>query len=262
MDADNPMRAELQDDFSLSSREWLIGGGNGQYQYQHMQPMQSPSIENNAVTMLRKLTKNNRLRNTGFSPLAAPNRPRDRLESPFSSDAILSLGASPSVLPMSGMFGGIDVNGFAFSQEARLLRQDSSGAGRSAALSSERGAASSIAPGWIDSFFSQQQQSLNMAGGEAVSAQPVGFGAQWTRPGTYQEVHRRAVNSNGDAVRQPRSLKRYHEDGYDGEDVTMIGDGVHRSLSTSGDEMSAGSIGASDAHVNKLVRSGVVSNPH
>ncbi|KAJ1641970.1 hypothetical protein LPJ64_006134, partial [Coemansia asiatica] len=124
-----PIHVELQDDLRIPSRGWLTNGNSSvnvvANQYQPAMSMQSPSIENNAVAMLRKLTKSNRLRNAGLSPTTVPNRPRDnRMDSPFSPDAILSLGASPSVLPMSGIFGGIDINGFAFSQEARLARQD------------------------------------------------------------------------------------------------------------------------------------------
>ncbi|KAJ1819633.1 hypothetical protein LPJ75_001143 [Coemansia sp. RSA 2598] len=270
--AEYPMRAEPPEELPLSSRGWLSNGNNSAVggQYQSTMPMQSPSIENNAVAMLRKLTKNNRLRNAGLSPAATPSRStRDRLDSPFSPDAILSLGASPSVLPMSGMFGGIDVNGFAFSQEARLTRQDggnsrSAVAGREVASSSQRGVDYSVGPSWLDTFFSQQQQSLSMAASEAVSAQPVGFGAQWNsgKPSAYLEEQRKMANVNGDVGMFPRSLKRHLEDGYENQDVTMAGNGSHRSLSTSGDEMNVGSAGASDAHVNKLVRSGIMPSSH
>ncbi|KAJ1864910.1 hypothetical protein LPJ73_000160 [Coemansia sp. RSA 2703] len=277
-----PMRIDMPEEFSLMGREWFVNNNSGlsqQQQQQQQQPLQSPSIENNAVTMLRKITKNNRLRNVGWLPSASSRgKVRDRQSSPFSPDMLASFSNSASTVvasqPYEGAGGASD--GFAFGSGMQPMRTDSNNMDQNGSADPLAAVDSSSSTGintvWLASFLSHQQQQQQQQGVQSnlpeggLSSETIGFpipipsnGFGFTDPYSHQIP---AATSNSGS--RPRSLKRHIDGVSDGEDVTMSSvDGTHRSLSGSGDEMQqGGSLGTSDSHVNKLVRSGIAPKPH
>ncbi|KAJ2808863.1 hypothetical protein H4S07_003313, partial [Coemansia furcata] len=102
------MRIAMPEELSLMGREWFINNSSPPQPTAAPlpQPLQSPLMENNAVTMLRKISKNNRQRSVAATtPLAASGgwpavgRGRDDQMSPyFATDG---LGLPPMLPPTS-----------------------------------------------------------------------------------------------------------------------------------------------------------------
>ncbi|KAJ1722101.1 hypothetical protein LPJ53_003433, partial [Coemansia erecta] len=268
-----PMRIDMPEEFSLMGREWFVNNNSGLSQQQQQQPLQSPSIENNAVAMLRKITKNNRLRNVGWLPSASSRgKAYDRQSSPFSPDMLASFGSNAPTAVASGPYGGVGGanDGFVFTSGMQPMRTDSDDMDHSVSTDPLAAVDSTSSTGintvWLASFLSHPQQQQQQQQQNDLPSQSIGFpipvpssGFGFTEPFGHQ-----ILSTANDAGSRPRSLKRHIDGVSDGEDVTMSSvDGTHRSLSGSGDEMQqSNSSGASDSHVNKLVRSGIAPKPH
>ncbi|KAJ2788237.1 hypothetical protein GGI15_000042 [Coemansia interrupta] len=273
-----PMRIDMPEEFSLMGREWFVNNNSGlSQQQQQQQPLQSPSIENNAVAMLRKISKNNRLRNVGWLPSASSrDKVPDRQPSPFSPDMLASFGNSASTIVASGVYGGVDSSnpGFTFTSGMQPMRTDSGDMDRNETTDPLATVDSTSSTGintvWLASFLShqqqQQQQQQNGLSGGTLPSQSIGFPIPVPSNsfGFTESYGHQILPTTSDAGSRPRSLKRHIDGVSDGEDVTMSSvDGAHRSLSGSGDEMQqSSSSGTSDSHVNKLVRSGIAPKPH
>ncbi|KAJ2110980.1 hypothetical protein IW146_005674 [Coemansia sp. RSA 922] len=229
------MRISMPEELSLMGREWFINNSSPPQTTAAAlpQPLQSPLMENNAVTMLRKISKNNRQRSVvATTPLGASGgwsavgRGRDDQMSPyFAAD---SLGLQPLLQQTSP--GDTDEPGF-----ARTLSTDAT-------------TASNINTMLVASFLSpelRQQFLASVSQGEmpAVSSS-VGFAMSPPplHPGLAREV----------AVGRTLSLKR-HLDEAENEDVIMSG-GSRASSRGEGDEHQMSG--------SKYVRASVSSKPH
>ncbi|KAJ2747334.1 hypothetical protein GGI20_000585 [Coemansia sp. BCRC 34301] len=240
------MRIDMPDELSLISRKWFINNSSPPQTMSAAampQPMQSPLMENNAVTMLRKISKSNRQRSVVGTPGAwAVNRGRDDHISPYFAADGLDLQSMHQ--PPQGVAG-------------------SAGLGRE--LLPEPTTTSNINNMWLSSFFpqdpQQQQQFLESISRGDVQAPAASLGFAMPSliiPGPAREL----------AAGRTLSLKR-HLDEAD-EDVVM---GCSRTSSRgtggSGDEhqlpraVATAVVAGGDSSSSKFVRSSMSSTkPH
>ncbi|KAJ2714741.1 hypothetical protein H4R19_001567 [Coemansia spiralis] len=154
-----PARIAVPADLAFLNREWILRNLGVQLaQQQQLQPLlalQPPLAEHNTVSLLRKMSKGNRVRVVGGTPLAmadaAAGRTRDE-QAPYGGTGIAfaaaqSTTSAPQLLPVA---------------------QDTAGLGQTPPAFGPDG--TSINPIWLASFLSQQQQQQQQAAVELVSA--------------------------------------------------------------------------------------------
>ncbi|KAJ2079821.1 hypothetical protein H4R24_003521 [Coemansia sp. RSA 988] len=229
-------RVAMPDELALLNREWLDSNiGNQQMQaiqqqQQQQQSMQSPLIENNAVTMLRKISRNNRTR-VPSGVLQSTNDPRPRDEQAFAPynpttvstfDKHVSNGADLNIGD-NNVSGSQGSNGSASTDFMRSLSIEAN--------------TSLINPVWLASFLAQgQQPALGTLGSEGRS------------------FVQDPISS------RPPSLKRHLDD----EDIMMAdgsGDDTQR-LQRLSDGEHQGAPVTGGMSTNKFVRSDMTTKSH
>ncbi|KAJ2348365.1 hypothetical protein GGH91_001414 [Coemansia sp. RSA 2671] len=233
------MRIAMPEELSLMGREWFINNSSPPQTTAAAlpQPLQSPLMENNAVTMLRKISKNNRQRSgVATTPLGASGgwpaagRGRDDLVSPyFAADG---LGLQP-MLPEPSAEGVAD-----------------QGLGRTA---STEAATSNINTMFLASFLLpelRQQFLEGVSRSEAPAQSSLGFAEPPSHPGLARDF----------AISRTLSLKRHLEEAED-EDVVM--GGSRASSRGEGDEHQMSKMAMTATASSKFVRAGASSSkPH
>ncbi|KAJ2733226.1 hypothetical protein IW152_003225 [Coemansia sp. BCRC 34962] len=234
------MRIAMPEELSLMGREWFINNSSPPQTTAAAlpQPLQSPLMENNAVTMLRKISKNNRQRSgMATTPLGASGgwpavgRGRDDQMSPyFAADG---LGLQP------------------MRQEPSTESVAELGFGRT--LSTEVATTSNINTMFLASFLSpelRQQFLEGVSRGEVQTPSAVGFAGPPSHPGLARDL----------VVSRTLSLKRHLDEAED-EDVVM--GGSRASSQGEGDEHQMSKMAMVASASSKLVRAGVSSSkPH
>ncbi|KAJ2008478.1 hypothetical protein H4R26_000174 [Coemansia thaxteri] len=230
------MRISMPEELSLMGREWFISNSSSSGTPQpppppvslSVQPMQSPLMENNTVTFLRKLSKNNRQRSIGATPVGTRGGREEQLS------PIGGLDPQQQVMP---------------SRDMGLARTPSSDT-------------SSINPVWLASFLAQAQQNqlletLSRGDGQRLN----GF----TAPG--QQIHetvgisrvlslKRHLDEFGDGLTDDDVVMA-------GSGTSSRGAGSHRSHSASGDEHQMPRSAATAAGASaKFVRASISSKHH
>ncbi|KAJ2451429.1 hypothetical protein EV183_003610 [Coemansia sp. RSA 2336] len=232
------MRMAVPDGLTPMNQDWLMGNmkepvrqAEQQQQQQQQQLLQSPPLaENNAVAMLRRISRSNRARIVGGSSVGVGDfgaRPKDE-------PAFTPYG--PSGIPEmqnSGSAAGGD------SSSSSLLRT----------LSTESNPISSV---WLATFLAQQQQQQQQFLA-TTAASTASLGA----------MHHMDESSSADSNR-PVSLKRHHEDDDDYGDISMgsaSSDGSQHSISASSSDRQGKPV-TGGVNANKFVRSGLARKSH
>ncbi|KAJ2618124.1 hypothetical protein H4S08_000048 [Coemansia sp. RSA 1365] len=232
--ADNtsPWTGAMPDELAMLNREWLrssIGNQQTQAIQQQQQQIQSPLIEGNAVTMLRKISRNNRTRvaNGALQNTSDP-RGRDELAfTPYGPTPVSTFdkrvaGDAGRSIGNNDMTNAPDSNGSASTEIIRSLSIESN--------------TSSINPIWLASFLAQGEQS-----GFALDKEGKSF-------------------DQNPLANRPPSLKRHLDD----EDVMMgngSGDDAQRPQRFSDGEHQGAAV-TGGMSTNKFVRSGMTTKSH
>ncbi|KAJ1734763.1 hypothetical protein LPJ61_000903 [Coemansia biformis] len=242
-------RIPLPTDMELLSREWMIRNLGGQLMQQQQQQsplplVQSPMMENNIVSFLRKISKNNRVRVAGGTPLGVGDTSAGRARD---EQVPTGYGAGMSIAVGGAIPGGGGGQALADPQLMAVQGGDAgSGFGRLLTIEPN---GTAINPIWLASFLAQEQQQ------------------QHDQQHQQQSISIQAAAELAPTIgTRPASLKRHHhEDDYGGDgDVVMSGncsDGSARSPGVSGSDRQGAPV-TGGVSANKFVRSGVLSKPH
>ncbi|KAJ2086685.1 hypothetical protein IW140_005761 [Coemansia sp. RSA 1813] len=263
--------SEPLEDLAMFNRGLVVNNSGG-YPQQRQQPaLQSPPIENNAVSMLRKMSRNNKPRgivldsslgiNNGESSSTVDSAYRSRnyqqFMSALSSNAMSAFG---STVEQAGSNNGV---GFGD------LQQMSGGDGATMDVSSlPRSVAgeanvSSISTTWLASFLAQNQQQQQQQQQQQTTMQVnVSSPPAYLSPYSGNALIRLQPTDTEPIVRQP-SLKRHLDDDED-SDVVMRSsskDRSRQSMNVSEDEYSDGKSMPKSSSTHKFVRPNVASKP-
>ncbi|KAJ2323182.1 negative regulation of erythrocyte differentiation [Coemansia sp. RSA 2702] len=191
------MRATMPDELSLMGREWFTSNFSGPSEQQQQQPvLQSPPLENNVVSMLRKISKGNRARATPLAVADIGARPKNEQQQAFtpygpSSELALNATIDESVsgdAPSSGLM--------------RTLSVESN--------------TSSINPIWLASFLAQDQRGQPAAN---TTAQMAGS----SRPASLKRHLDEDVSMNGSSSSNDGSPRPMSASGSERSGAPMTG---------------------------------------
>ncbi|KAJ2659314.1 hypothetical protein IWW48_003557 [Coemansia sp. RSA 1200] len=239
---------------------------------QQQQPLQSPPIENNAVSMLRKMSKNNKPRgivstsnigiNGGDSSNAADSMYRFRSNQQQIMSAFMS-SAMPSAFGSTiEQGGGNSNNGVGFADLQSINNSSDDGAmGISNFPRSLSGGSnvSSINPVWLASFLAQNQNQQQSAAQVSTSGPSSYFNPYSGNSLVRMQPVKHSIG------RQP-SLKRHLDDDEDDSDVVMHSsskDRSRQSMNVSEDEHSDSkpTTTKSTNNAHKFVRPNIAPKP-
>ncbi|KAJ2316969.1 hypothetical protein IWW52_003373 [Coemansia sp. RSA 2704] len=191
------MRATMPDELSLMGREWFTSNFSGPSEQQQQQPvLQSPPLESNVVSMLRKISKGNRARATPLAVADIGARPKNEQQQAFtpygpSSELALNATIDESVsgdAPSSGLM--------------RTLSVESN--------------TSSINPIWLASFLAQDQRGQPAAN---TTAQMAGS----SRPASLKRHLDEDVSMNGSSSSNDGSPRPMSASGSERSGAPMTG---------------------------------------
>ncbi|KAJ1875299.1 hypothetical protein LPJ55_000828 [Coemansia sp. RSA 990] len=227
------IRMAIPDGLTPMNQDWFMGSMKepARQTDQQQQLLQSPSLtENNAVAMLRRISRSNRARIVGGSSIG-----------------ISDFGAKPKDEPAFTPYGPSGTPEMYNSGSAAGGDLSSSGLLRT--LSAE---ANPINPIWLASFLAQQQQQQQQFLGTTAASTT-----------NTRVMHGMNEASSADSSR-PVSLKRHHEDDDNYGDIAMGGassDGSQRSISASSSDHQGKPV-TGGVNANKFVRSGLTRKSH
>ncbi|KAJ1994272.1 hypothetical protein EDC05_001714 [Coemansia umbellata] len=229
------MRIAMPEELSLLDRDWFINNNWPQQQQQQQQdhnqpqqPLQSPLIENNIVSMLRKISKSNRLRGIAASSPGVGNN-----------------NGNSNNNTASGI-GAVDTQIIGTDEDLGI-----SGLPRTMSTESN---ISSINTVWLASFLAQNQQQQQQHS-ETPQLNADLPSAPYLNP--YNEDALMHLQHDSNSSGRVSSLKRHLDDGDDSDAIMSTNSGrggSHQSMSVSEDEHSDGRSSARSRNSHKLVR--------